>query len=161
MGRPCGGPWGHPQSPPQAPIGAPGQVGLCGRHKGSKEGRPRQHPEHHFPGTSSQQHPFSPHSHLLPLEDLVPGNLQPGPCLQPPIQTCLPVSAQCQGPRWNHPVSGPQPWGAGAEAYKVTQRASVGGLANRAQVLERQSAWTLDWGCWTVSQGKAGSQGWF
>ena len=43
VGRPGTGPWGHPHSPPQAPIGAPGQAGPRGRHRGSREGRPAQH----------------------------------------------------------------------------------------------------------------------
>lgn len=43
MGRLGREPSDHPQNPPQGPIGAPGQVGLHGRHRGSRKGRPRQH----------------------------------------------------------------------------------------------------------------------
>lgn len=43
MGRLGRRPWDHPHSPQQGPTGAPGQAGLRGRHRGSREGRPEQH----------------------------------------------------------------------------------------------------------------------
>lgn len=45
--------------------------------------------------------------------------------------------------------------------FEVNQRAWVGELGNRQQALGSQNAWTLDWGCWNVSLGKAGSRGCF